>query len=148
LPPFDVFSNHGFWITTGSWNYFKIDRVFHQRLDAPYSDCLKDAYSFKKNKTLIDYIFKKNIDYTRNHCYYLCSHLFALEESNCRCNSSLNNFSKNCIRQLNIKEETDVQKCKAKYLTEFREKYQFEKFSEYCPLECDRMSFSSYHTIR
>ena len=41
LPPVDFFSSHGFWIMPGSWNYFEIERVFHQKLEAPYSNCLQ-----------------------------------------------------------------------------------------------------------
>ena len=140
LRPFDSENSHGFWILPGSYYYFELDRVFYKKLDAPYSDCLKDINSFKKNKTIIDNISKKNRDYTQTNCYYLCSFLFALEQSNCGCNSTLLDFSKNCIRNFNMN-ETEMTKCNSKYLKDFRKNDQSVKCSEYCPLECDSMNF-------
>jgi hypothetical protein len=140
LRPFDSENSHGFWILPGSYYYFELDRVFYKNLDAPYSNCLKDINSFKKNKTIIDNIRKKNRDYTQANCYYLCSFLFALEESNCGCNSTLIDFSKNCIRNYNTI-ETEMTRCNSKYLKEFRKNKQNNVCSEYCPLECDSMDF-------
>ena len=37
-------------------NFFELDRALHQKLDAPYNDCLKDVNLFQMNKKLIDYI--------------------------------------------------------------------------------------------
>jgi hypothetical protein len=140
LQPFDSENSRGFWVLPGSYYYFELDRVFYKNLDAPYSDCLKDINLFKKNKTILDSILKKNRDYTQTNCYYLCSFLFALEQSNCGCNSTLFDFGKDCIRNFNMN-ETKMTSCIAKYLREFRKKDQFEKCSEYCPLECDSMDF-------
>jgi hypothetical protein len=140
-PPFDTYNSRGYWLATGSWNYFELDRVFYKKLNSPYSDCLNNVNLFKKNKTLIDHISKVNRTYTQNDCYYLCSHLFALKESECGCNSTFDDYSKNCFRQINKQAETEVQKCNAKYLNDFRKNDQYEKCSEYCPLECDRISY-------
>ena len=146
LPPFDPVRGHGYWLIAGSWNYFELDRIFHQKLDAPYSDCLNDVNSFRMNKTLIDYILKENKGYTQNDCLYLCSHLFALEESKCNCNSTVTYFSKYCVKQFGI-DETETQKCISEYLRDFRKKDQYEKCYEYCPLECNSMNFvvNTYH---
>jgi len=92
------------------------------------------------NKTLINYITKENRDYSQSDCFYLCSSLFALEESNCGCNSTLDDFSKNCVTQFGL-EETNEKNCVSEFLKEFRKKYQFEKCLKYCPLECDSMNF-------
>jgi len=140
LPPFDTFSGHGYWIMPGSFNYFEVERVFYQKLEAPYSDCLKDVKSFKLNKTLIEYILQSKRAYTQIDCYYVCSHLYALKESNCSCNSSLEDFSMNCIRQYKL-DDTKIQKCVSNYLEEFRKNDQNEKCSTYCPLQCDSMDY-------
>jgi hypothetical protein len=87
-PPFDTFNGRGFWLITGTMNYFELDRVYHQKLDAPYNDCLRDVNSFQMNKTLIDYILKQNREYSQSDCFYLCSNLFAMEERNCNCKST------------------------------------------------------------
>ena len=121
-------------------NFFELERAYHQKLDAPYNDCLKDVNSFQMNKTLIDYILKENREYSQNDCFFLCSSLFALEESNCGCNSTLDDFSKNCLRQFSS-DETNIKKCVSEYLKDFRKNHQYGKCSQYCPLECDSMQY-------
>jgi hypothetical protein len=139
-PPFDTNNGRGFWMAPGSYNYFEIDRVFYQKLDFPYSDCLKDVNSFKMNKSLIYKILDDNRAYTQTDCYYLCSNLFALQDSNCGCNSTFDDFSQNCIRQYN-KIETNLNKCISEYLKLFRKKDQYEKCNQYCPLECNSINY-------
>jgi hypothetical protein len=140
LPPIDRFGRV-FWLMSGSICYFELDRVFYKKLDAPYSNCLKDVNSFQSNKTLIDFNKKANRAYTQDDCFYKCSHLFALEESNCGCNSSLNDFSLKCIRNLYNEVDPRVEECVSAYLRDFRKKLQYEKCQKYCPLECDSMNY-------
>ncbi len=140
LPPIDRFGRV-FWLMAGSIYYFELDRVFYKKLAAPYSNCLKNVNSFQLNKTLIDFLHRVNKRaYTQNDCLYHCSRLFVLEKSQCGCNSSLNDFSKNCIR-LSYMLETETQKCVSEYLRNFRKKDHYEKCSQYCPLECDSMNY-------
>jgi hypothetical protein len=142
LPPIDYFSRV-FWLIPGSFNHFELDRVYHKKLNAPYSNCLNDVNSFQLNKTLIDILHRQNRAYTQDDCFYKCSHLFALQESNCGCNSSLNDYSWNCITNLYNKQIVDIEKgkCVSEYLKEFRKRFQDEKCPKYCPLECDSMSY-------
>jgi len=66
--------------------------------------------------------------------------LFALEESNCSCNSNLDQFTKLCLRK--PQDEWDsIKRCIADYLAKFRREYQYEYCFEYCPLECDSISY-------
>jgi len=139
-PPYDM-DNGGYWLKTGSWNYFEIEREFYSVLDEPYSDCLKDVSSFKLNKTLIDFILKKKRIYSQDYCYNLCSYLYALEESNCSCASNLLNFDKNCLRNALETYVSQTKKCVSEYLKNFRKKDQYVKCPEYCPLECDSMNY-------
>jgi len=141
LPPIDALSSNGYFLMPGSLNFFELDRVFYKKLAAPYSNCLKNVNSFQLNKTLIDFLHRVNKRaYTQNDCLYHCSRLFVLEKSQCGCNSSLNDFSKNCIR-LSYMLETETQKCVSEYLRNFRKKDHYEKCSQYCPLECDSMNY-------
>jgi len=135
-PPFSI-NDGGIWISTGSLNYFEINRIFYSKLSSPYNDCLKNVSLFKSNKELINYILRSNRLYAQSDCYHLCSHLFALKESNCNCNSTLNNFDMDCLPKYYNKTDTNITSCIKEYLKEFRIKYQIEKCSEYCPLECD-----------
>ena len=43
--PLYEFNSGSFSISTGSWNYFRIERVLNQHLGEPYSGCLKDINS-------------------------------------------------------------------------------------------------------
>jgi hypothetical protein len=140
-PPYDVESK-GYWMQTGSWNFYEVERIFTEQLGEPYNDCLKDVNLFKQNKTIIKYIRESNRTYSQNDCYYLCSHLYALEESKCKCNSNLKDFEYDCARHFYVKDS--VQVCIAQYLSEFRKKHQYEMCAKYCPLECDSISYSIF----
>jgi len=142
LPPIDLFGRI-FWLMPGGFNYFELDRLFYKKLSAPYSNCLNDVNSFQSNKTIIDFFYKDNRAYTQDDCFYKCSQLFALEQSNCGCNSSLNDFSMDCLTNVYNKPFIDskIGKCISEYLKDFRKKLQDEKCQEYCPLECDSMSY-------
>ena len=137
-PPFDM-ENNGFWIKTGSWMFYEVSRVFTEHLGEPYSQCLKNVSTFSLNNTLINYILDSNRTYSQSDCFYLCSHLHAIEESNCSCNSSLSQFLSECIPRTDT--DTEIKKCVSKYLRIFRQKLKNEKCQKYCPLECDSMSY-------
>jgi len=138
-PPYDM-ENKGYWIRTGSWNFYEVERIFTERLSEPYNDCLKDINLFKQNKTIINYIHESNRTYSQMDCYYVCSKLFALEENHCKCNSTLMDFEEDCVRH--FYEQDKVPVCIAEYLLNFRKKLQHERCAQYCPLECDSISYS------
>jgi len=142
LPPIDLFTR-SFLLMPGSLNYFELDREYNNKLSAPYSNCLNDVNLFQSNKTIIDFFQKENRAYTHDDCFYKCSHLFALEESNCGCNSNLNNFSMNCISSIYNKQiiNKTMEQCVSTYLKDFRKKLQCVKCTDYCPLECGSMNY-------
>jgi len=141
FPPYE-FDQDAHWLKTGTYNFYQIDRQFNENLGEPYSNCLKDVSLFKENKTILDFFENLKRTYSQSDCSVMCSHLFALEQSNCSCNSQLNNFERDCIKYGYQIDETEVQKCIDKFLKEFRLKYQAEKCAKYCPIKCDSMSFS------
>ncbi len=134
--------NSGSSISTGSWNYFQIERVFSQHLGEPYSNCLKDITSFKRNKKIIEIINSSKRTYSQDDCYYICARIHALEESNCGCNSTLSNFDKDCVIQWFEKPENDTKKCVTDYLSDFRKSQRYDKCSKFCPLECDSIIYT------
>lgn len=140
MPPLDIY-NVGYLLSTGSWNYFQIERIFNTRLDPPYSDCLKDVTTFEKNTTIVKHILALNRTYTQTDCFTLCSYLSATDASNCSCNANLDQFFKKCVRKP-FEIQTEEKACVAKYLSEFRKKEQYSKCPQYCPLECDSMSYT------
>ena len=68
--------------------------------------------------------------------------MYALENSNCGCNSTLSNFDYDCIRNPNDKElKSKKKECIAEYLSRFRKEKENLKCHQHCPLECDSISY-------
>ena len=105
-PPYDL-ENGGFWLKPGSFNYFQVDRVFTEQLDEPYNNCLKNYDKVDSNKKIIEIIKSLNRTYSHLDCYRFCSYLFALEKSNCNCNSTLFYFQKDCTKRF-YENDTDT----------------------------------------
>jgi len=131
-----------YWITTGSQNYFQIERVFYENLNQPYNNCLKNVSEFKQNKTLINHILMIARKYSRRDCYYLCAHLAILENSGCGCESNLKSVEINCIPQWFENKLSKVKLCVQDFLKEFKKQDPYEMCSQYCPLECDSISYT------
>ena len=129
--------NKGFHISTGSRNYFSIKRIYDSKLEYPYNDCHNDVSKFAMNKTVINYMRNKNLEYSRMECIRIFENSKFLEENNCNC--SLNNFDeypyKVCYNS------TEQQKCYNKFIDNFNNKYLDQMFSEHCPLECDTFNY-------
>jgi len=49
LTPIDIFTRN-FLLMPGSLTFFELDRVYYNKLSAPYSNCLNDVNSFQSNK--------------------------------------------------------------------------------------------------
>ncbi len=148
-PPYDL-EIGGYWLKTGSVNYFGVERVFTEKLPDPYNDCLKDENTFKHNKTLINKMKELEKSYSQDECYRLCSHLFSMQESNCNCETTFENFATDCLtRPGDPLFNSEIKKCVANYLKTFRVKEQFEKCQKFCPKECVSMShiMSSYFEL-
>jgi hypothetical protein len=140
-PPINV-DDGCFWITSGTWNYFQVERIFTEKLGEPYNDCLKELKDFKLNRTIIDLILSLNRIYSQTDCHHFCSLLAVLDQSSCGCNSSLNRVSSECIRQwFEPNEISETKKCVEKFLTNFRKESIYQRCNDYCPLECDSMSY-------
>lgn len=141
-PPYDI-QDGGYWVRPGSWNYFEVERIFTTQLEEPYNNCLKNVSLFKMNKTLIDKMLKSKLAYSQTDCLRLCSNLLVLEESNCGCNSSLENFEKNCVSlDVQFGQSTDTAKCCLEFLKEFPKNFLLTKCYKYCPSECDSLSYN------
>jgi len=129
--------NKGFHISTGSRNYLSIKRIYDTKLEYPYNDCLNDVSKFSMNKTVINYMRNKNLEYSRMECIRIFENLRFLKESNCNC--SLINFDdypyKVCYNS------TEQKNCYDNFIDNFNKKYLNEIFSEHCPLECDTFSY-------
>jgi hypothetical protein len=127
-------------LSPGLLNYIEVERTFESKLEEPYNNCLKDVSYFKKNKTLIDYFLNRSLSYSQENCLDLCFNLFYIQENPCECKESeLGNVFEECWL---IKEKASYSNCTWKYRTNFTKNDLVEKCSDYCPLECDSMTFS------
>jgi hypothetical protein len=127
-------------LSPGLLNYIEVERTFESKLEEPYNNCLKDVSKFKKNKTLIDYFLNRSLSYSLEKCLDFCFDLFYIQENPCECKESeLGNVFEECWL---IKEKASYSSCTWKYRTNFTKNDLVEKCSDYCPLECDSMSFS------
>lgn len=129
-------SNKGFFITSGSYNHFEINRIFNELLEEPYNNCLKDLRLFQYNDTLIKYIWSRKRTYSQQECIGLCQNLHFLETAGCNCSiSSLEvNLYSTCIRK---QTDTGIKNCTSNFIEEFQRKNVYEVCSNFCPLECD-----------
>jgi len=70
--------NKGKYFSKGLNTHIIIKRIYDQKLESPYNDCLKDVSQYSFNKTIIDYLKNKNREYTQkedscsNYCPLEC----------------------------------------------------------------------------
>ena len=67
--------NKGLRISTGTKNFFQIERTFDEKLEKPFNDCYKNVNNFDLNKTLIEYMSKTSDSYYKLDCDRLCRNL-------------------------------------------------------------------------
>lgn len=129
-------ANKGYFITSGSYNHFAIDRIFNQLLEEPYNECYTDFDKFPFNKTLIEYIKFQKRNYSQIECLQLCQNLLFSENANCKC--KLNSLE-DILYTSCIKKQTDLNiiNCTKNFIEEFQNKIVNENCSQYCPLECN-----------
>jgi len=92
------------------------------------------------NKTIIDFIQSNNVGYKQSICFDFCGELEYINTNPCNCtkNSKMGSVRKDCFRN---EIEKNVKNCSFRYLEDhLRESA--EKCKEYCPLECDSVSYS------
>jgi hypothetical protein len=128
--------NKGYWITSGSDNYFIIKRLIDEQLEHPYNNCYKNVSKSSFNQTIIDYFSSTKYAYSQKECIAVCRNLISLEESGCNCSiSSLDEtFAVKCLEQMN---DPINKKCASDFLAIFNPK----KCGKYCPLQCDSFSY-------
>jgi hypothetical protein len=126
-------------VTLGLQNEITIEKTIESKLGEPHNQCLKDFTRFEKNKTIINSILKDSLSYTQRMCFDKCFDLVFLKENSCGCREPLSFID--CLKNETLRE------CSSNYLNEFNKKNLNEECSDYCPLECDSISFSySIHT--
>ena len=135
--------NKGIYISAGFENYFIISRIFDEKLEYPYNDCIKNISEFSLNKTIIDFIKSKKWEYSQKECISLCRTLSYIESSNCNCTlkSMDEKFTAKCYNNMN---DSNIKACVDLFLS----KFEVEKCSKYCPLECDTLNYKISHSSK
>lgn len=140
LVPLSLF-NKGYSLSSGSKNYFSIDRVYYQSLSHPYTNCINDVNSFNLNKTIINHMSINNKLYSQSDCIQICSYLKILEDNNCGCGtfSRIDFLYEDCILNKNVSNFTKI--CLSNSFKMLHRQNLINKCSSYCPLECDSMRY-------
>ena len=127
-------------VSADTKSYIAVERTFESKVEEPYNNCLKDVSKFKKNETLINYFLNRNLSYSQENCLDLCFDLFYIKENPCNCKQAeLGNVFEKCWI---IKEKGKYLSCTWKYRINFTKYDLVEKCSDFCPLECESMTFS------
>lgn len=136
--------NKGFYVSSGSVNYFVIDRFFEKKLPMPYNHCYEDVKLFPLNRTLIDFILNKNQTYTQEGCIDLCRTLHYIETNNNCPGCTLTSYDDNIYAKCAFNLDHNVRECALKAIENFQEDGPYKLCSQYCPLECDSSSLEVY----
>jgi hypothetical protein len=124
----------GDFIQSGRFNYFKIKRIYDQKLEVPYNDCYKNVTKSEYNQTIINHmIANKRRIYNQKECLDLCDNL-KYKEMN-PCSFIPNNLDQNIIYESRKLKNKTLIKCIMKFFK------QLNYTNEYCPYECDSFTF-------
>ena len=128
---------------TASTNYSKnliLIRIQTDKLEQPYNDCLNDIKDFPRNKTIINAILSNNQSYYQQHCLKYCFELKYIDDNPCNCTAPLGNVLNECYFLNKQKELSD---CTIKFKNNFNKNI----CSQYCPLECDSVIYQNSYSI-
>jgi hypothetical protein len=141
-PRMEWFDNHNSNMNLASTSMetqFIIDKMVETKLSEPYNKCLKDVRSFDKNKTLIDFLIKDNHSYTQMKCLDYCFQLEYFNKNPCNCTSpAFDSIWEYCFIN---KENKSSSGCTLKYKEKFYKKEIMRICADYCPPECDLITY-------
>ena len=144
-PLFDNYNDHNgdrIHVMSKCMNQIKIQKIVEKKLGLPYNQCYEDVNTFPANKTIIEYINKTNTKYKQTNCLELCFDIFYLADNPCNCtNTKLGSVWYDCWSHLNLTGD-DRWNCIYNYKLNFFKETLLDKCKEYCPLECESVSYS------
>lgn len=126
-------------MSTGQKSNIIVKRIFHSKLDEPYSDCLADSTSINSYDSAL-YRATVNasntpVQYRQAYCFELCYQNRLL--SNCSCADAslqtMNNFPRYCTSE-------DDHTCAKSFAKSFYDSINRE-CSKHCPLECNKVNY-------
>ena len=147
LPPkFGYYSNHlgnTILLTSNAETQLVLNKIVEKRLGLPYNPCYHDdeLSGFPGNKTIINYIRQTiNETYKQTNCLELCFDVYYINENPCSCqNTSIGNVWEDCFVNF---ERKNLSGCIFNRKLEFFRESILDKCKEYCPLECESVSYT------
>ena len=119
-----------------------INKLEDKKLGLPYNQCYEDyeLMLFPGNRTIIDFIKSRNETYKQTNCFELCYEVNYLNEDPCFCTkTSLGNVWQDCFDKHEKKNKSG---CTYNNKLNFFKESVLTKCKEFCPLECDTISYS------
>jgi hypothetical protein len=126
-------------IMPGFQTNLAIEKIVDQKLEEPYNDCIRNVLTFKRNKTIVDFMLDNGQSYSQIKCINICFDLKYIENNPCNCTTArLGKVWLNCWQD---EENSTLNSCTFESKKLFFNKNLKEYCSEYCPLECYSISF-------
>jgi hypothetical protein len=139
--------NKGFFVSTGSYNYFVVKRAFEKKLEEPYNNCLKNITDFKGNNSLIERLLVSSKSYLKKDCISMCRNLKYFENNTCNC--PFNNLKDDLIAKCSQRNTSIIspttRKCTNSFIEEFQANDPNKVCADYCPVECDSFDLLITH---
>jgi hypothetical protein len=127
-------------IMPGFQTNLAIEKIVDHKLEEPYNNCIRNVSKFKKNKTIIDFMLNNGQSYSQIKCINICFDLKYIDNNSCNCTSAL--LGKVWLNCWEDEEDGALNSCTFQSKKSFYNNNLKEYCSEYCPLECDSISFA------
>jgi len=143
-PIFNHYNNHlgnSILISANTQTQIIISKIIEKKLGLPYNPCYLNVNEFPYNKTIINYISQTiNETYKQTNCLELCFDVYYINENPCSCqNTSIGNVWEDCFVNF---ERKNLSGCIFNRKLEFFRESILDKCKEYCPLECESVSYT------
>jgi hypothetical protein len=132
--------NKGFYISSGSKNYFSVKRIFNKKISQPDNECLVNVFMFQNNRTIIEYMKERNQKYNNQECLDLCERLKFIETNNCSVEDS-KLLQDNLFLGSDLVLNETLMKC----VEEFKNNFEFKQCDKYCPNQCVTVKYDVSH---
>jgi hypothetical protein len=132
-----LFDQEGIDIASGKKTSIGVRRIFHNKLEKPYSDCVRNTHSINAyNSDLYRASINENSSYRQIYCFELCYQ----KQLNLKCKCSDTSIE---VLSHSLKPCTSVEElnCSNNFNVEFYKNDVEAQCKSECPLECDKVSY-------
>ena len=126
----------GIFISSGLESNVAIKRLFINKKEKPYSDCVSDIEHY--NSVLVEHVLNSGYGYRQSDCFVLCLQQYIIDKADCFMpGTNPLNCNKQCISI------EDIDKMQGVIRTFFSEERVNKCYSD-CPLECNSIEYNSF----